>query len=105
MLFRSTQFLQGGKLYIFADVTMLCGCPITADGVWQAREFAVHALVSLKGRQLADVPLKFNASSAIFAGEFTTRESGLHEVLIYAYQKRTGNTGVTRTQRGVVLEK
>jgi len=100
-----TQLLPGGKLNLFADVTMLCGCPITADGVWQAREFEVHALISLNGRQLADVPLKFNASSAIYAGQFTTGDSGLHEVLIYAYQKRTGNTGVTRTQRGVVLDK
>ncbi len=99
-----TQLLEGGKLNIFADVTMLCGCPITADGVWRADEFEVHAQVSLNGKPVADVPLKFNASSAIFAGDVKLQESGLHEVLIYAYQQRTGNTGVTHTQRGVALE-
>jgi len=98
-----TQLLQGGKLTIFADVTMLCGCPITADGVWQATEFEVHAQVSLNGKRVADVPLEFNSSSAIFVGELKVENSGLHQVLIYAYQQRTGNTGVTHTQRGIDL--
>ncbi len=98
-----TQFMTGNKLNITADITMLCGCPISADGLWLADSFEVTAMVKLNGKSIDDVPLKFISANGFFMGEMPTSESGVYEILIYAYQASTGNVGVVRTQRKIKL--
>ncbi len=98
-----TQMMKDGRLLIMADVTMLCGCPITPDGLWPAGEFELRAHLRLGKERFGPVEMKFSSESGLFIGEFRPRKPGTYQVLIGAFQPATGNTGVARTQRRVSL--
>ncbi|RME33072.1 MAG: hypothetical protein D6786_08685 [Gammaproteobacteria bacterium] len=98
-----TQMMKDGRLMIMAEVTMLCGCPITPDGLWKAEEFTLEALPELGGERFGPVEMKFSSESGLFIGEFRPPKPGTYRVLISAFQPSTGNTGVARTQRKVSL--
>ncbi len=98
-----TQMMKDGRLMIMADVTMLCGCPITPDGLWQADDYELRAHLQLGEERFGPVEMKFSSSSGLFIGEFRPRKSGTYQVLISAFQPATGNTGVSRTQRRIEL--
>lgn len=57
-----------GRLPIAADVELMCGCPITKDGLWDADDYEVHAQVSLSGGESADVALAFTGQTNRFSG-------------------------------------
>lgn len=80
-----------------ANVTIMCGCPITPGGLWDADTFEVVALVKRDGEPVARVPLAYAGSPSQFAAEYTADESGSYEAIVYAYQASNGNTGVDRT--------
>jgi hypothetical protein len=80
-----------------ANVTMMCGCPITPGGMWDADALEVRAIVHHDGERLADVPLAYAGSASQFRGTFTAAKPGLYDVTIYAYDPADGNTGLDRT--------
>lgn len=51
-----------------ASVRMLCGCPFTAGGLWDAGRMTVLARVVDDGRVLAEAPLAFTGETNIWAG-------------------------------------
>lgn len=80
-----------------ANVTMMCGCPIEPDGLWDANKFEVAAIVKMNGKQLATVPLKYAGDTSQFSGPLDVREPGAYEITVYAYDSANGNTGVDKT--------
>ncbi|MFD1096482.1 hypothetical protein [Salegentibacter chungangensis] len=81
---------------IRANVVMMCGCPVTPGGIWDADQYEVNAMISSEGKQVREVPLKFADKTSTFSVE-TKLEPGLYEIAVYAYDPETGNTGLDRT--------
>ncbi|MGV1013815.1 MAG: hypothetical protein ACOYB4_02475 [Methyloceanibacter sp.] len=80
-----------------ANVVAMCGCPITPDGLWDANNVEVKAQVSRDGQRLDTVDLAFAGEASQFAGSVPVDGPGIYEVLVYAYDRNSGNTGVDRT--------
>ena len=87
---------------IRANVTMMCGCPISPTSDWPVTDFEVTANISHKGVD-SKIPLAYDANAEGSApSQFVSRawipgSYGIFEITIFAYQKSTGNTGVGRT--------
>ncbi|MFD2518347.1 hypothetical protein [Salinimicrobium flavum] len=86
---------EENQIEIKANVVMMCGCPITPDGIWDANQYEVKAILSRDGSKVSELELKAGEKPSTFSAE-TTLEKGLYELFIYAYDPVTGNTGVDR---------
>ena len=104
-----THFLPAtalGDIRIRANVTMMCGCPISPKTDWPPEEFEVTAAVKGGDDYSEEVPLAFDAeapfaSPSQFAADWcvpknTTGQSQIYEIIVSAFQRATGNTGVDR---------
>ena len=81
---------------ISANVVMMCGCPLTSGGVWNADEYEVKAIVSREGTKVQTVDLEIQEKPSTFSGK-TTLSPGNYEVSVYAFDPKTGNSGVDKT--------
>jgi hypothetical protein len=82
---------------IRANVALMCGCPITPGGLWDADALTVKALLKRNGEELPPVDLDFAGETSQFAATVPVTESGVYEVTVYAHHPGNGNTGVDRT--------
>lgn len=87
---------QDSRIRIEANVVMMCGCPVTPGGIWDADKYEVEAHLTREGILVKELDLRAQKKSSTFSAE-TTLEPGLYELLIYAYDPVHGNTGVDRT--------
>lgn len=90
--------LQDGQatISVKANVVMMCGCPISPDGLWDANEYEVAATLWQDGVSKGSLPLLFAGKTSTFAADFQIDAKGVYEILVYAYDPETGNTGVDR---------
>lgn len=84
------------EIQIKANVVMMCGCPVTQDGIWDANQYEVKAMITAENGNSTEIDLEQSEKASTFSGS-TNLEKGLYEVLIYAYDPVTGNTGVDKT--------
>ncbi len=87
---------QESRITIEANVVMMCGCPITPGGIWDAEKYEIGAHLSRDGTLVKELELRAEKKPSTFSA-VTTLEPGLYELLIYAYDPVSGNTGVDRT--------
>lgn len=92
--FISLGSLAEPTLDLRANVVMMCGCTISLGGMWDANKFEVSALVRLNGKTIEEVPLQIKQQVNTFEGRFTLTQPGNYEIIVYAYDAQTGNTGV-----------
>lgn len=92
--------LKGGSAAISlkAKITMMCGCPITPDGLWDANQYEVSALIKRDGQTAGESTLLYAGKASQFAGNYTVDQPGNYEAIIYAYDPQTGNTGVDKAR-------
>lgn len=83
-----------GSVQVTADVAMMCGCPITEDGLWPADDFEVVARLMRDGETVAEEELDATGSASRFAGTLEPSEPGNYRLMIHAVQKDTANVGV-----------
>jgi hypothetical protein len=79
---------------IKASIMMMCGCPITPGGTWDANKIEVTALLSRNGKRVGTLPLQYDGSASQFSGIWNVKEAGTYEATVYAYDAATGNTGL-----------
>jgi hypothetical protein len=79
---------------IRANITMMCGCPITPGGIWDANKIEVAALLSRNGQRAGVLPLQYAGTPNQFTGTWTVQEAGAYEASVYAYDAANGNTGI-----------
>lgn len=84
------------KIQLKANVVMMCGCPVTKDGLWDANQYEVKAIIQTDGKTVKEVEMMQENKPSTFKGEVSL-EKGLYEVMIYAYDPVTGNTGLDKT--------
>jgi hypothetical protein len=89
-----------------ANVTMMCGCPISPDTPWNPAQFEVTAVVTQTGGYRFELPLAFDTDAQYGApSQFAniwqvpkndTGQLAIYEITVSAFQQTTGNTGVDR---------
>jgi hypothetical protein len=85
------------QVAIEANVTMMCGCPIRPDGLWDANAFEVRAIVKRNGERLEEKPLDYAGETSQFATQINADAPGVYEITVYAYDPANGNTGLDKT--------
>lgn len=103
---RTHQFINAGDLAdgllpIEANVVMMCGCTISDGGLWDANKMDVKVIVKRNGELVEEVLLQIDSPN-LFKGAVAAKEGGLYEIVVYAYDAATGNTGVDKVN--VVVE-
>lgn len=91
-------FRRGQPSKLSAEVQLMCGCPITAGGMWDAAQYEVTAELRKRGAVTARLSLEFVDAPGRFAADWTPAAVGNAQLLIIARNRITGNTGVL-TQR------
>jgi hypothetical protein len=92
---------------IRANVTMMCGCPIgVGHPPWHPSQFEVKAVIKQGTTIAAEVPLEYQANEPFgapsqFAGKWhvppnNSDQPAIYEIIVFAFQQKTGNTGVDR---------
>ena len=84
------------KIAIKANVVMMCGCPVTREGIWDATQYKIKAILTNAEGASREVDLKQGEKSSTFQAEVNL-EKGLYEIIVYAYDPATGNTGLDKT--------
>ncbi|CAL67158.1 hypothetical protein [Christiangramia forsetii] len=84
------------KIEIKANIVMMCGCPVTEDGIWDASQYEVKAILRNSEGISEEIEMNQKNKESTFQADLSL-DKGLYEVLIYAYDPVTGNTGVDKT--------
>ena len=85
------------RVTVVANVTMMCGCPIFTDGLWPPDEFEVKAVVSHQGKVIATQAMAVKEIPSQYETTLSVESKGWYDVVVYAYQHKTGNSGLDRS--------
>lgn len=88
---------EGGVL-VEAEVMLMCGCPIREDFHWDVDEYEVVAILRRGDTEVGQFPLRYSGAASEFETRVRMSLPGVYEVLVYAYDETTGNTGVGRLE-------
>lgn len=87
--------VNGSDVVITANVVLMCGCPITPGGMWDANKYEVSANISRKGEDSQTIALKTQEKTSTFSATVEL-SSGYYEISVYAFDPQTGNTGLDK---------
>jgi hypothetical protein len=79
---------------VTANVTMMCGCPITPGGLWDSNDFTVDAYLLDGNRIVAQTTLDYAGTASQFAGDLPKAGPGHFTLRIVAASRKTPNAGV-----------
>jgi len=82
-----------GPLAVRATVTMLCGCPITPGGLWDADSVDVRARLVRDGKVVAEAPLAYAGRASTFQGRITPPGPGEYRLVVLASEPSRANFG------------
>lgn len=91
-----------GELVVSSYVAPLCGCPITADGLWPAANYEVTALLYADGEPVTQTALAHAGDAGRFAGTLAAPPAGKYTLWVQARDLRSGSAGAAEQQ--VTLE-
>ena len=77
-----------------ANIVMMCGCPLTSGGLWDADVLEVEAAVYINNKYKKSIPMKISDQANVFIGELSLEDAGAYQVVISAYHPISKNTGV-----------
>jgi hypothetical protein len=92
---------------IRANVTMMCGCPIgIGHPPWHPDQFEVTAVIKQGENDSVELPLKYDENAPLgIPSQFVNKwrvpkndtiQSQIYAITVFAFQQRTGNTGVDK---------
>lgn len=76
-----------------ARVTMMCGCPIIPDGLWDANDYQIRLKVRRDGEQVDEFPMEYADRASHFVRRVTLKQAGRYHLMVYAHDPANGNTG------------
>ena len=79
-----------------ASVQMMCGCPLTPGGLWDADAFDVRAALLSGGRVVDEQAMRYGGSPSEFTADLHPAGGGGYEIRVTAVQAGTGNAGLAR---------
>lgn len=74
----------------------MCGCVIQNDGIWNASNYDVDAIVRKEGVEITKVKLIKTTKDNIFEVKIPVKESGNYELIVTAFDNKAYNTGVNK---------
>ncbi|WP_373057508.1 hypothetical protein [Zunongwangia sp. H14] len=81
---------------IKANIVMMCGCPVTEEGLWDANQYEIKAIISRGPNQLQEISLESAEKPSTFTA--TTRlDPGNYDIMVYAFDPVSGNSGLDTT--------
>jgi hypothetical protein len=86
-----------GQLELRANVVLMCGCPLTPRGRWDADQVSVTAVIKRDGRVLRTVRLRYAGKPNQFTAKLRVDQPGAYEVTVIAIDQKDSNTGVDAT--------
>ena len=86
----------GGDVLVKVKMVMMCGCPITPGGLWDADKIEISASLSRDGKVLGEWPLAYAGEASLFQVPLPAASPGHYQVVVTAYDTVTGNTGLQR---------
>lgn len=92
-----TRVLKGGKVDFYTKASLLCGCPIKKDGLWDPANYEAKAVIMQDDTKVKEVALKFTGPVGLFSGNTSFDKPGYYKAIVYLFDKKTGNVGVDRT--------
>jgi len=92
-----TNVSPNAEITLNAKVTMMCGCPLTPGGLWDADEFQVVAIIMREGEKVDQLTLKYAGEASHFTTTYRPSQAGTYEAIVFAHQPSNGNTGLDRT--------
>lgn len=94
----------GAALPVRATVEMMCGCPTTPGGLWDADRVDVTARLLRKGEAVASRAMSYAGETSTFAAELAApSRPGSYELLVTAARPGRANFGLVR--RGLRVER
>lgn len=87
----------GDHLEFAPTIELMCGCPITADGLWRAEDYTVEASLWQEGVLVGKSGLSFASDPGGFLGRMLAPPPGHYRLVLHAKNIVTGNSGVLRT--------
>jgi len=99
--FLSLSELEDNTVAIQANIVMMCGCPISAGGLWDSEKMDVRAMVKRNGAIIGEIEMDQQGAPNLFNGQLQVEEPGSYELIVYAYQPESGNTGVDKVNYNV----
>ncbi|WGM39452.1 hypothetical protein [Caulobacter sp. NIBR1757] len=86
---------EGQAAVLTANVTLMCGCPLTPGGLWNSDDYEVEAVISAAPLGAPDRRVKLTYAGKPSTFSVTIEDApGAFSVLLTAYDRKTGNTGV-----------
>ncbi len=92
-----TFFQVPGRLRLAASATPMCGCPVDMKTFWPPDAYEVGAYLKKDGEIQEILPLSFCGKRNCFETEIPIENPGDYEFIVYAFDAKTGNTGVDKT--------
>lgn len=87
--------LADEPLKLRANIVMMCGCTITKGGIWDSEEIVVRGVLKRNGQSIDDVEMAW-VETNLFEGRAPIQAAGNYELTVYAYNPKSGNTGVDK---------
>lgn len=87
---------EENEIEITANVVMMCGCPVTSGGIWDANKYDVTALITQEGGEDQKLQLSIGEKPSTFSGKISL-PAGYYNITVYAFDPDTGNTGLDST--------
>ena len=78
-----------------ANIVMMCGCVIKEGGIWDSNDIEVKGILKRNGVHFADVEMSLIGTN-LFEGNTRILFAGQYELIVYAYNPESGNTGVDK---------
>ena len=85
--------LEDQTLSIKAKVELMCGCPITPGGLWDAADYRVEASIWRGRRRVNATPLAFVTSPGGFLVKLPAPSPGRYRLVVFARNEKSGNSG------------
>ncbi|MEX0706663.1 MAG: hypothetical protein WD078_01770 [Woeseia sp.] len=86
----------GEPVRILANVGMMCGCPLTPGGLWDADSVTLTARLLRDGEVVAEGKLAYAGEPSRFAGAVTPPEAGAYVLEVLGEQPSKANFGRAR---------
>ena len=64
--------------------------------MWEANKFEVKTLLKKDGKQYDVINMRYGGTPSQFVGNYTVKEKGVYEGIVYAYDSANGNTGLDK---------
>ena len=91
----SLSSIKNKPFEIEANIVMMCGCTINKGGVWDSENIEVKAIVKRNDIHIRDVAMSLTETN-LFKGNINITSAGQYELIVYAYDAKSGNTGVDK---------